>query len=220
MNEHSNFELVVEQAARQDPVFSTNPTLAFFGVGYGARLELEYEKAELALRKCTTLDPTYTLGFQILGVLYAEVKQNAKAIECFRRVLELECKGIDPEIEEENPFFYMGMCYEAIGGLEDAKIAYSKSIESSPRHYESFLRLGRIYHEQNDYLQAIQVYENALVTCRRYEPKFLDRILLRGIRLNLDRARNKQSYKEYQPSEEEKLLDCQLMLEQTKKNEE
>lgn len=212
MSDQAELERIIEQEAQQDPSYTTNPAIAYFDVGLGARLDMEYEKAELALRKAIELDPTYALSYQILGMAYTEHAfwDREKAMECFSRVIQLGCKGTDLEIDEENPYFQLSLCYEELKKFEEAKDAYKKSIELAPHHYESYLGLGRLYHMENDYLAAVETYQKAVSVCEQYDPKFLESILLKNIRFNLDRVRNKLPYQEYQPSEEEKLLDIQL----------
>lgn len=63
--------------------------VAYFSIGYSARIEQDYPNAIIALHNASALDPDNAMYPQALGIAYADAGDNGKAVECFRRCLEL-----------------------------------------------------------------------------------------------------------------------------------
>ncbi len=195
-------ERIVETKIRERLRAESNPVLAYFDVGYEALIEGEHERALLCFRKCLELDPDFGLARQAMGILYAELGNDGEAIRCFQACIDAGCKGIDPAIEEENPYFHMGWCHENLGDPLAAEQAYKKGLERVPQHYKTHLRLGAMYHRQHRYEEAIRSYEAAIEACNQMPMGFFSQDSyeaskqrkIDAILVNLQRARNGEDY--------------------------
>lgn len=203
-----------------------NHVVAYCSVGYEAMINEEYDIAILAFKKSLELDPTYVPAYQFMGIAYADSGRNEEAIQCFKKCVESGLQGIDPEIEEENPFFHMAWCYEQLGQDEEAANSYRKSLETVPAHGRSFFRLARLYHRRHQYSEATRVYQAGIAACggaaepvpsspldadERRLAERMRRVVQKGTQIlveqmerNLRRAVNRQSFEDGQIDEERK----------------
>lgn len=220
MEPREDLEGLIQEKFQESLSQGGSPAEAYFGVGHWAMIEEESDKAILAFEKSIAADPRYTLSHHFLGIVYADMGENEKAIQYFQKCIALGCRGIDPKIQEENSYYHMGWCYEDLGRLEEAKAAFRQGITHVPRHYEGYRRLGRLLQKQEAYAEAATVYQQALEICAQHEPGLLDRILLKNIQYNFDRARNRQPYAEYQPTPEDRTIDDRIRAEKLRRSDE
>ena len=61
--------------------------------------------------------------------------------------------------------FRMGFHAEVVGKIEEAAAKYEKAIKADPRHYRSYVQLGRLYARKGDGGKAAH-YRNAAERCR------------------------------------------------------
>lgn len=209
----TELEIQIEAEANAKMSAGTLPALAYFSVGYRATLEGDYRKAITALQHAMVLEPENAVHPQALGIAYADAGDNAKAVECFRRCLELGCRGLQLEVPEDNPYFHLGWCLEDIGQLDEAEKIYADGVKCVPTHYESYQNLGGLLQSRLKFDQAIEVYQSGLTFCAGRDPKMLGRLILKDMQHNLERARRGLGYEEYRPSPEDKHLDNVLRRE-------
>jgi tetratricopeptide (TPR) repeat protein len=101
----TELEILIEAEANAKISAGALPALAYFSIGYSARIEQDYPKAIIALHQAMVLQPDNAMYPQALGIAYADAGDNGKAVECFRRCLELRCRGLYVEIPKDNPIF-------------------------------------------------------------------------------------------------------------------
>lgn len=209
----TELEVLVETEASVKISAGTLPAVAYFSIGYSARIEQDYPKAIVAFHKAMALQPENAMYPQALGIAYADASDNINAVECFRRCLHLKCQGLNMEIPEENPYFHLGWCLEDIGRLDEAEKSYEDSIKRVPSHYEAYLSLGRLLQSRLKLDEAIKVYQSGLAYCTERNPKMIRRLIMKDIHYNLERARSGLGYEERRPSRDEKEMDIKLMCE-------
>jgi tetratricopeptide (TPR) repeat protein len=209
MSELNPEEWVEREFARR-LVEVKSPASAYFGVGYSAMIEGEYDRACIAYAKAVDHAPNNALYRHMLGLTYADLSNCEKAIDYFKKAIELNCNGLTVQIPEENPYYHLGWCLEDLGKVEEAERAYRQSIEHVPGHYDSYLRLGRLYHRAGKFEQAVNVYQAAYDFYTNFNSAMLDRLAFKNMKFNLERAQVRAPYQEYKPTEEEKVLDVKL----------
>ncbi len=121
------------------------------------RLALMQKYFQLLEQKGKTAHTYFKLGY-----LYAEMKQNEKAIESYLTALDLKPQYVDA-------LYNLGNVYETVGNLREALNSYEKVLKFNPRHDKASLNMGVIYsglgntkQAEGFFLKAIQVApENA-----------------------------------------------------------
>lgn len=169
----------------------------------------DYEKAILALQKSIEADPILSAPHQYLGNVYADKKDNEKAIS-------LGCTGLTLDIPDENSYYHLGWCYYDMGKIEEAIEAFKEDIKHTPDHYRGYHFLGWIYHKERRFEETIEIYQKVLDVCAQTDPRDLQTLPLKEMRFNLERAKNKQSFQDYEPTEEERSLDIKILIEHHK----
>ena len=92
------------------------------------------------------------------------VYNDKKAIECYRKALEINPKYA-PAWEAIGDAYYFKV--NRIGGIYDAKIIktaidyYKKAIKADPKYASAWNSLGNIYHFESDYKESIKCYLKA-----------------------------------------------------------
>lgn len=89
------------------------------------------------------------------GQVYASLRSQAKAIECFTAALEIDPDYAEYCNERGNMYLQMGRFDEAIAD-------YRRAIEASPPYPEVWTNLGQCYRKTNDLEKAAEAYERAL----------------------------------------------------------
>ncbi len=90
-----------------------------------------------------------------LGDLYGRHGDYEKAIEEFKRAIEL-----NPEYADA--FHNLANTYQQMGKIDLAIENYKKATEFNPKLWQSWQNLAAIYFEKQDYLSASQAMENAV----------------------------------------------------------
>ncbi len=126
--------------------------------------------------------------WDLLGVLYTQVKEFDKALECFKKAIDLkpltfyisnlakmyfEKEDYENAIElyevltKSNPdnyehWFNLAMSYKNNEDCEKAKSAYYKAIEINPKSTDSYFNLAYLCFNDNDPYGAIECYKKVL----------------------------------------------------------
>lgn len=177
------------------------PTWASYSVGHVAFVDQEYQKASEAFQRAVIEDANNTIAYQFLGLTFVAMGNDSRAIECFKRCIELDCANLDVSLQSENPYFHLGLCYEHQDKFEAAKAAYGEEIRVVKHHYEGYRRLGRMLQKRGDFEAARDVFEKAIIDCTNYDSRQLGSIQLKNIEFNLDRAKKHLPYRKYEATE-------------------
>ena len=87
-----------------------------------------------------------------LGNIYYDTGEDAKAIEYYKRALEIDPNNCNVRTD-------MGTNYKRLGKLDDAIKEYKKSIEINPKHSPSHFNMGAVLFEKKLYEEAIQSWQ-------------------------------------------------------------
>lgn len=125
------------------------------GAGYYSRGQ--YAVALEELRRALEVDPAYPPAFNVLGLVHAELREDALAEKHFRRALELS-----PQYSEANNNFGMYLCQrkrlpEALARFEQA---LGNPLYATPE--SALANAGACSLEQGDMAKADQYYQRAL----------------------------------------------------------
>jgi tetratricopeptide (TPR) repeat protein len=215
MRSREELDHEIQQELKEQMSRTPSEAQAYVSIGYRAMIDLEEEKAILAFERAAQVQRDLASPHQFLGLIHADRGEDERAIEYFRHCIELECEGLDPAIEEENPYYHMGWCLENLNQLEAAERILRQGTKQVSSHYRTYLRLGRLYHRQAKYEAAVAVYEAALEAISTHTRKPVgddllgviegaeiigklvkeeEKSLVRMFELNLLRARSGQSY--------------------------
>jgi Tfp pilus assembly protein PilF len=102
----------------------------------------------------------HTLSSDVLnhfnsGVAFYHQKEFPKAIQAYRKVIEM-----DPTYIEA--YNNLGIVYQTMGDLDGAFGAYQKSTEINPRYEKGYNNLGILFMLQGRYEEALEAFQNAL----------------------------------------------------------
>ena len=90
-----------------------------------------------------------------LGIIYEELNETQKAIDCYERVI-----NIDPLFI--HPYNNLGLIFRKLGQQEKAIKYFNKIIEINPNYSKGYNNLGTIFVDQGKYKEAVENYVAAL----------------------------------------------------------
>ena len=102
------------------------------------------------------LNPSYSDAYIQLGIIYQGEESNAKALESFKKAIE-----IDPE--NRNNYFPLINYFIVIKDFDQAVIETKKTIDSDPDDADGYYKLSIIYLEKENYLKSFLQLTNAIV---------------------------------------------------------
>lgn len=94
-------------------------------------------------------------GYLYLGLFYKKSKNNLKAEELLKKILEFEDYNFEA-------FIQLGNIYQDKKQIELAKEFYEKAIQIEPENYRIYNNLGNIYLKMGDFVLAQKYYEKAI----------------------------------------------------------
>lgn len=150
---------------------------------YGIELIGQYDKTNnptfinQAIDEMSTsckINPKFSYAFHNLGVAYQRINKHDEAINCYKRVLELEKNNVqalyglglsygkgknmldtaivifntliyDKKLSRPEYYINMGMCYAMKGNMETAKNIFAQGIIFNPRDADLYFNLGVTY---------------------------------------------------------------------------
>ncbi len=120
------------------------------------KFDLAANEYILLLNLAAEDDPANTEVYMYLGQLYFAQEKYSKAIQQFKKILE-----IDPENVTALHFF--GSIFLAIGEYANAETALSRALELQPAHSEALNSLGYLYVQQGIHLdKAMRLIRQAI----------------------------------------------------------
>jgi len=100
--------------------------------------------------------PSSPQNMNNLGDLYARRGENEKALEYFKRAIQLNPNYADGHHNLAN-------IYRVSGQLEEAKVNFLKAAELNPGLWQSWENLALIAYQENDFVKASEDIEKAMV---------------------------------------------------------
>jgi tetratricopeptide (TPR) repeat protein len=111
------------------------------------RQKQQYDETLKELNEALFLDPTYGTTLNLLAYAYAEIGDNDKALEYFKKYA-----GASPG--DAAPFDSMGDLYFKMGHLDDAITEYKQALEIKP-DFGTERWISYIYAVKGDYVEAL-----------------------------------------------------------------
>lgn len=113
------------------------------------------EEAISGFQNAISLEPSYVITYNVLGMVYASSGGLDGAVNNFQNAISL-----DPGYALA--YFNLGSIYQAQDKLEKAIEFYAKAIQLNHKLPECYLNLGIIYASLNRYPEAIASYKKAI----------------------------------------------------------
>lgn len=123
-------------------------------IGLSYRDQGKTEEAEKAYLQALSINPNSADNQNYIGILYYQAKNYVKAIEHYKKALELTS---DSKIYEN-----LGLAYFDNNELENAIVNFNEAIKTDPESHTSYNYLGNVYFKQCEYIQARVQYEAAI----------------------------------------------------------
>jgi len=111
----------------------------------------------------TRAQPSNSMAWYSLGVVYRKQGETAKAIEAYQQALR-----IDPQ--HADAWNNLGVAYRKQGETAKAIEAYQQALRIDPQHADAWNNLGVAYRKQGETAKAIEAYQQAL----RIDPQYAD----------------------------------------------
>lgn len=116
-----------------------------------------FDEAETEYKKAISLNNGYSNAYVNLGTLYARKEKYTEAIEQYRKALE------DPFYATPAKALHnIGLCYEKMGNVKDALSSMLEAVQQDPALLRAYLDLGRLYYQNNQTEEAIQILSKAI----------------------------------------------------------
>lgn len=112
--------------------------------------EMKRQAAEL--EKILKDDPSNANAWVALGNIYFDLNQNEKAIEAYKKGLELNSK--QPDVWSD-----LGTVYFRLQQYDQSIEQFKKAIEINPKHAKAFYNLGVVYRTKGNIPLAIEYWE-------------------------------------------------------------
>jgi tetratricopeptide (TPR) repeat protein len=132
------------------------PTIAeALSIALGHHQACRLQEAEQIYRQILAADPNSADAWQLLGLVAYQVGENAIAVECFGRALELR-----PDLAEAHN--NLGLALRGQRKLNEAVTCYRRAIELQPDFGKAHNNLGDALQEQGRLEEALGSYRRAL----------------------------------------------------------
>ena len=109
------------------------------------------------------IDPNHLGALNNLGVIFKNIKQIQKAINCYEKVIKIYPDHFDAHNN-------LGNAFKELGDFHKAKDCYEKVIKIYPDHLESHYNLGVAYSDLDETQKAKDCYEKAIEIDPNYAP--------------------------------------------------
>jgi len=115
----------------------------------------QIEKAKESYKKLLSLWPHHAESWQNLGILYAQEKDFAQAVDCFKRATEA-----DPL--NSNYFSNLGTALNDLGQPDQAVEFFEKAISLNPKSPDACYNLGNVFQKLGQYAKSIECYKKTI----------------------------------------------------------
>ena len=131
---------------------------AYVGLGlayfqqYGATKDANLREAALALAdRASRLSPDLPSAPYLSGLVYADMKQNVKAVEAFQAAARIDSNYWEP-------YKQLGNVYSTLGKYDLAEASFKKALRIEPKSFNLYSLLGYTCLAHGDYEGAIKPY--------------------------------------------------------------
>ena len=137
---------------------SSLEALKAYSLGEKARNQKGYAAALPYQQRAIELDPNFATGYEAVGSIYFSLGEQGRAREYFAKAFQLR------EHASEREKLTMAASYygSVTGELDKAAQTYQQEIESYPREYSAYQRLGIVFASQGQYEKALEVTRQTL----------------------------------------------------------
>lgn len=149
--------------------------------------EQDPKNEEKYFQRALDSDSHYAPALNNYGAMLYSQGRYKEAVEKFQRAVD------DPNYEERgSAFSNLGLCYQALGQLDNAKKAFIRALRLKPDFQTASLELARIYYQQKRYDMAWNYFQQYQSRSRQPDAE----ALWLGIRLaaSLNRKDDQSSY--------------------------
>ena len=119
------------------------------------REDKQQSNAEALLRRATTLAPSFTAAWLLLGAMLHEAERPAESIECYLTATR---------VEPDNPMGWSGLGtgYAHVGDVDRAIAAFERSLALDPDVPNVHLGYGHVLKTRGDQPAALRAYRAAI----------------------------------------------------------
>ncbi len=114
----------------------------------------DYHQALALALKTLARGPQDWLAFARVGWVQHVLGDDIRAVEFYLEAVRLNER-------EDTPWLGLGDALWAIGRIDEALAAYQHVASVHPRSYEPYRQIGRLYHDNRRYEEAIEAHERA-----------------------------------------------------------
>jgi Tfp pilus assembly protein PilF len=133
------------------------------GIGYAQLAREEFAWARAAFEHALTLEPEHEDGLAGLGEVLLRLGQDAPALRCFRRTLELGyTDDVDLMLQVGRSLFREGSTRERTDFFEAAQEFFDAAVKQAPESAEAIACVGYVRHRLADDDGAISALRRAL----------------------------------------------------------
>lgn len=156
---------IAEQALKSATQLLPNDYLVFFHLGALYYTDSRFPSAQPMLEKSVSLNPDYVPAQLFLGLTLEELAQEASAMDCYHRAIELaERSGF----KGEQPYLYPGRLLYRQNKREESLAYLQKAAKANPQSCETLCLLARIHATQGRETDAV----TALNQCVQADPGY------------------------------------------------
>ena len=98
----------------------------------------------------------------LLGATYNELDKPNYAINCFKKIIEIDNNFADA-------YYNLGIIYKKLGNIKESINNYNLCININPKKFDAYNNLGNLYRDKNDFDKAIEKY----IQCLEINPEYL-----------------------------------------------
>ena len=126
-----------------------------FDLAFENQKKKNFDVAKKLYEKVIEINPNILNAQFNLGIIYEELNENEKAINCYEKVINLDPLFI-------HSYNNLGLIFRNLGEINKAKKYFLKITDLNPKYPNAYNNLGFIYADAGDYKKAIDNYITAL----------------------------------------------------------
>lgn len=132
-----------------------DPTSEYLNIRLATALARNRKIADalIVVRNATTLNPSSSEAFALLGKIYTVTGDSLRAIDSYSRALDL--KPTDRDL-----YVFLGSLQASHKMLKESEKTFNKMIEQFPDEKDGYFYLGKVYIEDEQYDKAIEIFKN------------------------------------------------------------
>ena len=116
-------------------------------------------EAKRAFERALEFDPSFVQAHNNLGNALADMGQTARAIDHFKKVIEIDARFEAPTADGYNN---LGLAYVELGKHDEAEQAFREAMRVNPLFANSHLNLGTLFYQTSRYAEAVAEFEQTL----------------------------------------------------------